>query len=347
MQMKMEDSYIGCAESKQDVQYAIKLIKKVFYLGTDSNKFIFPKEHLVEKNVVVVKVNNQVIATSLINDRIFYLKNIKISCSFLSFICVNELHRGKGFSKKLMEFSIQLCVDRGKKACFVIARKSVDYYYNKFSFYGFSNYPKIIIKNGKIPFNKKLNFVPLDISSINEIKETYHVVYNKLFGSFYRNKENWNFILKKARKINVELCIIRDFDDKTMGYICFDKLNIYEIALNSQKDYPQVLKNIMYKQKSDSITFHGSTNHPLASKIENFDHTVSYRKCWYGGHMIRINDENIFSSKLPKNKLKKIINKENDYHEGLNQNYSLKDTLNLEADIFSDYVINIPLMDQI
>ena len=49
----MEDSYIGCAESKQDVQYAIKLIKKVFYLGTDSNKFIFPKEHLVEKNVVV------------------------------------------------------------------------------------------------------------------------------------------------------------------------------------------------------------------------------------------------------------------------------------------------------
>ena len=41
--MKMEDSYIGCAENKQDVQSAIKLIKKVFYLGTDSNKFIFIK----------------------------------------------------------------------------------------------------------------------------------------------------------------------------------------------------------------------------------------------------------------------------------------------------------------
>jgi predicted acetyltransferase len=345
--MKMEDSYIGCAENKQDVQSAIKLIKKVFYLGTDSNKFIFPKEHLVEKNVVVVKVNKKVIATSLINDRIFYLNNLKISCSFLSFICVNESYRDKGFSKELMDFSIQLCVDRGKKACFVIARKSVDYYYNKFSFYGFSNYPKIIIKNGNIPFIKKLNFVPLELSSINEIKETYHAVYNKLFGSFYRNNENWNFILKKARKINVEVCMIRDVDDETLGYICFDKGNIYEIALNSQKDYPEVLKNIMDKQKLDLITFHGSTNHPLANKIEYFDHTVSYRKCWHGGHMIRINDEEMFSSKLSKQKPEKIFNKENDYHEGLNQNYLLKDTLSFEADIFSDHVINIPLMDQI
>lgn len=345
--MKMEDSYIGCAENKQDVQSAIKLIKKVFYLGTDSNKFIFPKEQLVEKNVVVVKVNKQVIATSLINDRFFYLKNLKISCSFLSFICVNELYRDKGFSKKLMEFSIQLCVDRGKKACFVIARKSVDYYYNKFSFYGFSNYPKIIIKNVNIPFIKELNFVPLDLSYIEEIKETYNVVYNKLLGSFYRDNENWNFILKKARKINVEACIITDVNDKTIGYVCFDKGNIYEIALNSQKDYSQVLKNIMDKQKLDSITFHGYTNHPLASNIEFFDHTVSYRKCWYGGHMIRINDEEIFSRELPKNKLKKIFNKENDYYESLNQNYSLKDTSSFEADIFSDHVINIPLMDQI
>ena len=78
----MEDSYIGCAENKQDIQSAIKLIKKVFYMGTDPNKFIFPKENLVEKNVVVVKVNKQVIATCLINNRIFYLKNITILFPF-------------------------------------------------------------------------------------------------------------------------------------------------------------------------------------------------------------------------------------------------------------------------
>ena len=345
--MKMEDSYIGCAENKQDIQSAIKLIKKVFYLGTDSNKFIFPEEHLVEKNVIVVKVNKQVIGTSLINDRIFNFKNIKTPCSFLSFICVDELYRDKGFSKKLMDFSIQLCIDRDKKACFVIARKSVDYFYNKFSFYGFSNYPKIIIKNGNIRLNKKLNFVPLDLSLINEIKEIYDAVYNKLFGSFFRNNENWNFILKKARIINVKVCLIRDINDETLGYICFDKENIYEIALNSQKDYPEVLKNIMDKQKLDLITFHGSTNHPLASEIEYFDYTVSFRKCWYGGHMIRINDEEIFSSKLPQQKPEKIFNKGNDYHEGLNQNHLLKNTLSLEAEIFSDHIINIPLMDQI
>ena len=47
--------------------------------------------------------------------------------------------------------------------------------------------------------------------------------------------------------------------------------------------------------------------------------------------MIRINDKEIFSSKLPQQKPEKIFNKGNDYHEGLNQNHLLKmvDLLNL------------------
>ena len=341
----MEYSYIGCAENKLDVQSAIKLIKKVFYSEIDPKKFIFPEEYLVEKNVVVVKIKNLVVATSLISDRLFYVNNIKTPCSFLSFICVDDLYRNKGVSKILMDFSIQLCIDRGKKACFVIARKSVDYFYNKFSFHGFSNYPKITIKNRNICYNKNLKFLPLDLSSLNEIKEIFDVVYRKLCGSFFRSNENWNFILKKAKTLNVEVCIIRDVNGDALGYICFNKGNIYEIALKSQKDYPEVLKNLLDKQKLDKITFHGSTNHPLANEIEYFDYTVSYRKCWYGGHMIRINNEVLFSSKFPK--LKQIINKGNDYHESVKQNHSSIETSELGVDIFSSQVRNIPLMDQI
>lgn len=307
----MVDRYIGCAENDEDVLSAIRLIKKVFYAEIGHEKFLFPKEHLVEKNVVVIKENNVIVASSLIYDRLLYFKNEKIPCSFLSFICVDDFYRNKGLSRRLMDFSIELCKDRGKKACFVIARKAVDFYYNKFSFYGFSNYPKIEINFRESVIRKKLNFVPLNPFVSNEIEKIYNDVYFNLLGAFFRSKEHWNFIVQKAKNNNIEVCEIQDLKSNSMGYICFKRGDIFEIALKNPKDYPEVLKNLMEKEKMNSIIFHGGENHPLANELNFFDHTISYRKCCYGGHMIRINDEKLFKN------------------------------------IFSNEIKNIPLMDQI
>lgn len=341
----MKYRYLGLAEKDKDVLSAISLIKKVFYSEIGTENFILPKASLVKKNIVVIKENNEVVATSIINDRLFFLKNKKIPCSFLSFICVDNFHRNKGLSRILMDFSIKLCESRRKKACFVIARKSADYFYNKFSFYGFSNYPKIVIKNRDYHYGRKLNFVPLQPSLIYEIKEIYNSVYQKLLGSFFRNYEYWDYIIKKAKKINVKISLIKDSYNNFLGYICFDKGNIYELALNNLEDYPRVLKNLMDIEKLDSIIFHGGTNHPLANEIELFDYTVSYRKCWYGGHMIRINDEEFFTNLLLNENQKKRTIKNLKSQEYLKDSQLLMEII--DKDILPNQLRNIPLMDQI
>lgn len=341
----MTDRYIGCAENDKDVSAAIFLIKKVFFSNINSEKFLLPNKTLIKKNVVVIKIKNKVVASSLVNDRFLYLKNDKIPCSFLSCICVDDQYRGKGFSRLLIDFTIQLCKSRGKKACFVIARKSADFFYNKFSFYGFSNYPKIVINKGNFHYRKKLIFSSLKRYEIDEIKETYSQVYQKILGSFFRNNEYWHYIIKKGKKINVKLCIIRDHLNNTLGYICYNKGNIYELALNNSEDYCEVLVNVMKIENLDSIIFHGGTNHPLANEIEIFDYTFSYRRCWYGGHMIRIIDQEFFSNLFSNEKQKKKTSKNPQSKFYIKCSKLFMEIK--EKDIFPNEFRNIPLMDQV
>ena len=317
----MRSNYIGIAKNKVDIDSAIDLVKKVFEGNSKKDNFIFPQESLKEKNIIVIKNDNNIIATCFMHKRLFYYKGGKIPASFLCYICVEKKMRGQGFSKELMNFAVKLSEKNGEKLSFVIARKDVDYYYPKFSFFGFSNYPKILIKTDSTIVKKSICFLKLKNPIVNQIIDIYNDTYKHLPGSFHRNFINWQFIIKKAKSIGVTLNIIKDNNGLTIGYICFKGDDVFEIALSKKNYYPFVLNNFMKQRQSKSVNIHAGINHPLANFIDNFDHTFSIRKCWYGGHMMRVsNDEE---------KFKIILGKK------------------IGSNILSNEVFNIPLMDQI
>tara|TARA_B100000900_G_scaffold367780_1_gene344518 strand:- start:12443 stop:13396 length:954 start_codon:yes stop_codon:yes gene_type:complete len=317
----MRNKYIGIAKNKDDIDSAIDLVKNVFDDNSKKDNFIFPQESLKEKNIIVIKNDNIVIATCFMHKRLFNYKGEKIPASFLCYICVEKKMRGRGFSKELMDFAIKLSEKNGEKLSFVIARKDADYYYTKFSFYGFSNYPKILIKRDSTIVEKDIYFLKLKKSIVNQIIDIYNDTYKHLPGSFYRDLINWQFIIKKAKSIGVILNIIKDNNGLTIGYICSKGNDIFEIALSKKNYYPCVINNLLKDRESKSVNIHASFNHPLANFVDNFDHTFSIRKCWYGGHMIRVsNNEEKFKTLLDKKIMSNILKNE---------------------------VFNIPLMDQI
>ena len=59
----MGDKYIGLAKNSDDITSAIELVKKVFDENNKKENFIFPKESLKQNNIVVIKINNNIIAT--------------------------------------------------------------------------------------------------------------------------------------------------------------------------------------------------------------------------------------------------------------------------------------------
>ncbi|MDC1402470.1 GNAT family N-acetyltransferase [Flavobacteriaceae bacterium] len=341
----MKNRYSGIAKSNDDISSAVSLIRQVFYKNNDIQKFIFPSESLQCQNVVVIKLNERVVAACLIHDRTLYFKGIKISSSFLCNICVDDDFRGQGISKILMDCAIELCKEAGKKVCFVIARKLVDYYYTKFSFFGFSHYPKIVVKNDKIQVNNNSVFLKLNVNSIDEIKLIYDNVYIGLSGSFFRDDKNWEFIIKKAKNTGINLSIIKDSNGLTIGYVCYKDNDIFEIALIDNKQYYVVIKNFMTENELSYVNFHLGINHPIAREITLFDHTISQRNCWFGGHMMRINDKHFFLNMIADSEAEKFQNKIDKLQN--RDAFKLFLSQDVEENNLPSDVFNIPLMDQI
>lgn len=341
----MDNKYLGNARNKAEISLALNLAYKVFAKKSPNKMLALPNKSLNNKNVVVFKIENKVMATCFIYNRLLYFKREKIPCSFLIYICVDKSVRGMGYSKELMNFAIDSCKKNGKKACFVIARKAVDFYYTKFSFFGFSNYPKILIKKELYEKHKKIKFLKLKKSLIDQIIPIYNNTYISLSGAFYRGFNEWEFIIKKAELLGVKLCIIRNENNKTTGYVCFKENNIYEIALKKNINYNEVLNNMFRIRRVDNFILHFGINHPIANNLEDFDSTFSFRKCWYGGHMMRINDHKTFlniNNKLDINSLDKMFNS----LEDKNKFKFLVNQKNKSESLINE-IYNIPLMDQV
>ena len=337
--------YIGIAENKKDITSAISLINKIFNEDNYKGISFLPDHSLRKKNLVVIKLNELLIATCFIHNRIFYFKGDRIKASFLCYICVDINYRGKGFSKDLMNKAIEICEKRNRIVSFVIARKKADYFYNKFSFFGFSNYPVFKVKDlNKKPISNIL-FEEMNRDSIPIVEKIFDDVYKSLPGSFLRKEKDWKFILKKAKLLNVKLNIILD-GNNIIGYIAFKEDQIFEFALKENIDYENVIINYYTNKDYKSLTFSLGINHPLISYLKDYDTSFIIRKCWYGGHMMRINKEDFFINKLEDQYSKKYFQLKQNFSKKRKFDFYLENDFN--ENFFSKKTIyNIPLMDQI
>ena len=69
--------YIGIAENKKDITSAISLINKIFNEDNYKGISFLPDHSLRKKNLVVIKLNELLIATCFIHNRIFISKEIE------------------------------------------------------------------------------------------------------------------------------------------------------------------------------------------------------------------------------------------------------------------------------
>tara|TARA_B100000963_G_scaffold350776_1_gene361470 strand:- start:1174 stop:2232 length:1059 start_codon:yes stop_codon:yes gene_type:complete len=282
---------------KKKIKDVLTLIGNVFFNGKTS-KILIPKRNLKTRNIVVVQNNDKIIGCCIIIDRNIFSEEEVIKTSFLSFICIDDKFRGRGLSIQLMNFAIEECKKRDSKISFVIARKLVDNYYNKFGFFGVSQYSKIKLKLVPKVILKSYNFYDFDESDIPKINKVYNYSYQKILGSFRRYSDYWKFIKNKCKSLKLNFKTIYR-DKKFIGYIIYNNESIYEISLINKENYLEILEYLLNLKKIKSlISIECSLDHPVNFWLHECDYSLEIRQCLFGGHMARINDPKFFVSRI-------------------------------------------------
>ncbi len=314
------------AINKNEIKNAIDLAAEIFRTKgeklTDElieiqRKITNPFGLLSENDVVVlISPTKEVCGTIFLVDRLLFNPSIELKGTYLSSICVSEKFRGMGLSKLLIETAISEIKKRGSAIAILIARRAVDHFYNKFNFWGVSQYNKIKIKRLQIISNS-YEVKPVELDDLSVINEIYSYRYQYNYGASKRDIEFWKYIFWKSKFENNEFKSIK-LDETIIGYVIYSDNNVYEIALNSDLCILEAVNLIFSESTYEDIIIHSSNENISLINLSEKDYIFEARDCMFGGHMVRIIDPFIIKTQL-KQKLEKIIIKYG-MHD-LNYNY--------------------------
>ena len=299
--------HIGIARNTDDAEQALVLATKIFRsedpfeAALATTKFLMSagKDLCREDVIVLVDENNQIVGACFLIDRHFFRGSETIQGTFLSSICIAKNHRGKGFSEMLMKFSIAECERRGSFFAILIARRAVDHFYTKFNFWGISQYSKVNLSLKKEQPTSDLSVISATMDDLPEIGRLYESNYSSLLGSCVRTTEQWEHILLKAKRQNLEFVTVKK-DATLLGYAILNRTEIEEFASSKDVSKLELLRHVMTTHSLTNLTINCAPNHPLVSELAPLDFSITLRQCIYGGHMVRIiNPEALLSEAIP------------------------------------------------
>jgi len=247
------------------------------------------------KMVLLSKIKGKIVGGLRTKKIIINRESQEFNCLGICEIFTSVETRGMGMAGKLVDFAIKISEKEEYDLILGVARKNIDGFYLKYSFYGIGSYSKIIMKN--INFSYNLN--PEDSEKYTfknqhynpKLNEFYKETYSKLFGSFFRHEDDWKYVLEFLNSNSNNLMGI--YEDKNLvGYLIHSDKVIKELSYNKSVNVRKMIFDLSDFLKSDEIHFNLSTSHPLLFIDSGYDMSVNSRECFYGGHIARITNIN-------------------------------------------------------
>ena len=299
--------YSGCARNANDVNRAVALAARTFRSNEDGDSAInvkslllSPEGSIAEQDVVVLAEAGEILGACFLFDRYFYRGRSKLKGTFLTSICIAESSRGKGCSALLMNCAINEVKRRGAGFAILIARRAVDHFYNKFNFWGLSQYSKIQLKLSEISVSdKEFSFSPVTESDLAVINTLYESTYSGLYGSCERSFEYWKHLMWRSANQRCNFLTYRT-QGRVSGYVIFSGSELYEFATARNSSYVEFIHVLGENYSIKEMTLHCSIEHPISCELQGMDFSLTQRQCNYGGHMVRVINEAVLLKELEK-----------------------------------------------
>jgi predicted N-acetyltransferase YhbS len=302
------------ANSTFQVKQALELATEVFRRGPsdDENRYKdllwFKEPTFAPENIFIATCDEQVIGVIRAVPREFLFArrfdqasnqenaSLSVPAVCISSVCINEKFRGQGISRKLTEYACETLKLRGIGFCYLLARRAVDHYYNRFGFYGVSTYHTLALNN------------PTELSALEvreiEVKpflgssfpaalalKAYAESYSGSSGLCARGEGHWLHLLMRLPFLeHIRIWQIEKSKSR-IGYAICDQKSVLEIAYIDPSDGGAIAAAISRTLNLSSFVV--PNTHPLITSLTSLDINVTSRICTYGGHMVKILNEDV------------------------------------------------------
>jgi len=287
------------ARSERDFSEAFLLALKVFQPQSkivcyETYKAMLWKEdptYSIENLILAKDVQGKVVGLVRVVPRKLFRVNQQIRVAGISSVCIDEAYRGKGLSRRLVQYALELCLTRKFDIALLFARNAADHYYTKFGFWGVASYNKILVNlDNRRPSERNIKIDNARPELLPLYQKAYELSYARTFGRIERDFRYWDFIFKKLSnqpglKLNTLIC-----KGKPIGYAMISKGLIHELGYIDKPCTMELLNVLASENKSDpnSLILEISSIHCLLSDLGGLDVTLQARECNYGGHMLKI-----------------------------------------------------------
>jgi GNAT superfamily N-acetyltransferase len=301
----MLDFTIEHVSTEHDYMAAFNLALSVFSPQNSSidygaNKFFTWDEdpYFKYENILLAKYKGIPAGLIRIVPRELFRVDKVFSVAGISSVCLLPEYRGKGLSVILMDEALRYCKGLGYDISLLFARRNADYYYTRFGFHGISSYSQISVKKPQqLNVPNRYSFADGDLNLLEIYAQAYDKTYANCFGKFQRTPEYWKFLfVSLSYKPHCHNRIIK-FNGRAIGYIISDSKKILEIATTEDifgKEFILFLMENLEISTGDSLQFEMLPQHSMVKQLYGLDVTFQSRGCIFGGHMLKvINEENV------------------------------------------------------
>lgn len=305
----MSDLIIENVSKEDDYIVAFNLALSVFSPQGSSeeyrdNKFFSWNEDPCFKyeNVLIAKYEGIPAGLIRIVPRTLCREDIKLSVAGISSVCLIPELRGKGLSVALMDYTLAYCKGLGYDLSILFARRAVDYYYTRFGFHGISSYSRVIVKKpNKRSVTSGYTFANWDLNLLEIYSQAYETTYAYCFGKFERSLKYWKFLLVSlSRRQDCHYKIIK-YNGQAIGYVIWDSTKVLELATIEDQQSEEFILFLMENinlDVEDSLQLEILPQHTILAHLYGFDVTIQSRECVFGGHMIKVLNEDNLRLKL-------------------------------------------------
>ena len=296
---------VRSAADEREVDEAYELAARTFgpdYFVASANKVrIRELEPLHDlRDLIVAVCDGAVVGMVRIVDRRVRLKTRALKVGGVTSVCVHPKFQQRGYGRTLMEIAIRRMRQRGDACSIAFTRRAVDGFYPKLGYVGLGCHPEMTVT---FPLAGALEERSIDASRLpkpdSRQSEAYAEAYENSYGSlpmsFERSEAWWEkLLLRMSPEIPSEQFTAVTVGRRVVGYFIARQRQIIEAASLPDDQETVACEVIAHvARQGNNHAFLLPLNHWLLHRLRRYNHTLSVRYSWDGGHMVRALDHQL------------------------------------------------------
>lgn len=262
-------------------------------------------EHFIKAvpkiNILSVRNSERTVGVICLLDRILNYQGVNIDTTGMSYMAIHPDFQNSD-AGKLLKTAMFEHINRHSDMSLGFARKALDNYWYPYGYRGITNFGRVTFALQNLPKGKSnLVVKQVDHSDIDQISSIYHNTHKNMVSSMIRDREIWEFYLNKCTRNKIDFKALM-LNHEMIGYYISKDNTIYEVGLELD-NWRNYLKGILHSLRSaghSEIAFETGVSHPFLECLAEYEHSISTRFVWKGGHVARINSVGHFLNKIRK-----------------------------------------------